>query len=65
MELYHHVPLPVRPIPVEVTPFPMEDSIPGEAEIAEVVKCLRLNRFGGPSGMRAEHIHQWLQEVTR
>ena len=49
---------------MEVTQFPVENLITGESEIAESVKCLRLNCSGGPSGMRVEHLHQWLQEAT-
>ena len=51
VELYHHVPPLERPIPVEFTPFHVEDSIPGEAEIEEEVKRLPFNRLGGPLGM--------------
>ena len=60
VESYLHVPLSVRPIHVEVTPFPVKESIPRESYIAEAVKRLHLNRSGGPSGMRAEHLRQWL-----
>ena len=30
VEIYWHVPLPDQPIPVVVTPFPVEDSVPDE-----------------------------------
>ena len=65
MALYHHAPLLGHTIPVEVTFFPIEDSIPKEAEVAEAVKCLRLNHSRGPSGIQAEHLGQWLQETKR
>ena len=65
MELYRHVSLPGRPIPVEVTPLPAEDSIPRKVDIAEVVKRLRPKRLGVPLGMRAEHLLQWLHEAMR
>ena len=65
VEIYHHVPPPGRSIPMEVTPFPAEDSITGYADISETVKHLRLNRLGGPSGIQAEHLCQWLREATR
>ena len=39
-------------------PFPVDNSIPREEEIVETFKRLRLNRSGGPSGMRAEHLRQ-------
>ena len=48
-----------------MTPLPIEESFPKCKEIAWVVRSLCLNRWGGPSGMRAEHLYQWLQEATR
>ena len=65
MELYFHDPPPGRPIPVEVTPLPVEDSIPREADIVEEVKRLCLDRSGEPSGMRAENLCKWIQEAMR
>ena len=55
----------VSPMPVEYTPFPVEDSIPEEADIAEAFNCLCLNRSGGPPRIRVEHLCQWLREATR
>ena len=49
---------------VEVNLFPVNDSIPEEAEATEAVKCLRMKLSGGPLGMRAEHLCQWLREST-
>ena len=63
--LYRHVPPPVRTIPVEVTPFLVEDSIPEEAEVAESVKRLWLNHSGVPLVMRAENLRKWLREAMR
>ena len=45
--------------------FVVDDSIPEDAEIAWAVHRLCLNRSGGPSGMRAEHLRQWLIYATR
>ena len=36
-----------------------------EDEIADVVKKLRRNILGGPSGMRAEHLSGWLAAANR
>ena len=58
--LYQHVPPLGQPINVEVNPFLVEDPIPEEKEIDWAVHRLRLNRLGGPSGMRVEHLRQWL-----
>ena len=59
--LYCHVPPPGQTIPVEVTPFSVNNFIPGGEEVAYTVNHIRLNRLGGPSGMRAEHLCQWLR----
>ena len=64
LKIYLHVPLPVRCIPVEVTLFPVEDSITGEADILEAVKHIFMNRSGVTSGMRVSHLCQWIQEAT-
>ena len=64
-EPYAHVLPPGRPIPIELAPFPVDDTIPREEEIAEVVLHLQLHRDEGPSGMRAEHLSIWLSAVTR
>ena len=60
VELYAHVPLSGRPIPIEVAPFPVYDNITVEEDIAEAVLRLRLHRAGGPYIMRAEHLSMWL-----
>ena len=41
------VPLPVRTIPVEVNPLPVNYSILEKEEVAEAAKRLQLNRTGG------------------
>ena len=63
--IYRHVPPPGRTIPVEVTPFPVKYYIPEEAEVAEAVKRLRLNRLGRPLSIQAEHLRQWIWEAMR
>ena len=61
-DLYCHVPPPVDPIPVGDHPFPflVDDNILEDEEISWAVRRLCLNRSGGPSGMGAEHLRQWL-----
>ena len=59
-ELYTHVPLPGLPIPIEVSPFTVDDNIPGEEEIAEAVLWLWIHHSGGPYGMRAKHLMIWI-----
>ena len=40
--------------------FLVDGYIPEDEEIAWVVHRIFLNCSGGPSGMRAEHLRQWL-----
>ena len=49
------------------TPFPfsLDDSVPEKEEISWAVCRLRLNRSGGLSGMRVEHLRQWLIIATQ
>ena len=58
-ELYAHIPPPGRPIPIKVSPFPVDDNILELEDISESVIHIRLHRAGGPSGMRAEHLRLW------
>ena len=58
--MYSYVPLLGKNVPISVQPFLVDDSVPTEDEIEWVVKRLRKNRSGGPSGMRAEHFKRWI-----
>ena len=64
-ELYANVPLMGRPIPINVVPFPVDDTIPGEGDIAKVVMRICLHRDGGPSEMKAEHLKIWHRAAKR
>ena len=66
-ELYRNLPPPREPISVQDPPFPFSvyDSIPGDEEIAWEVRMLCLNLPDSPSGMRAEHLRQWLISATQ
>ena len=46
-------------------PFLVDDSIPEDEDITWAVRRLLLNRLGGPSGIQAEHLHQWLIAAMR
>ena len=59
-ELYAHVPPLGQPIPIEVSPFPVDDNIPGEEGISKALLQLQLHRSGGLSGMRSEHLRTCL-----
>ena len=66
-EIYRHVPYPGELIPVEdpPSPFSEDDYIPEDEEIAWEVLRIHLNCSGGPSGMQAEHLYQWLIASAR
>ena len=65
VELYSYVPPPGENIPVTVTLADVDNSLPSEDEIADVVKNLRRNRSGGASGMRTKHLKGWLAAANR
>ena len=60
--LYRHIPPLGRTVQVEVTLFPIEDSILEKAEVAGAVNFICLNCLGEPLGMRAENLCQWFRE---
>ena len=43
LDIYAHVLPPGQPIPIEVAPFPVDDNIPAEEDISEVVLQLLLH----------------------
>ena len=47
VELYRHVPSPGQSIPVGITPFPVDNSVLDDKEIAWEVRRLHLNHSGG------------------
>ena len=64
-DLYRQVPPPGENIPVSVKLFQVEDLVPTEDEIERVVRQIWKNRSGGPSGMKSEHLKEWLEEVRK
>ena len=48
-------------VPILVILAAVEDGIPGEEEVAQLVWILKRGRYGGPSVMRAEDLKEWLQ----
>ena len=52
VELNRHVPSTGRIISVEVTPFPINYSIPEGEWVLQTIKHLQLKLLGGPYGMR-------------
>ena len=52
-------------IPISVDPLLVDDSVPTEDNIEWAVRRLMDNHSGGPSGMRVEHLQQWLWEARK
>jgi hypothetical protein len=63
--IYTHKTPPGDPIPICVAPFEIDDNVPDEREIADTVRLLRWGKSPGPSGIRAEHLREWLNAVER
>ena len=51
--------------PLPVKPFQVEDLVPTEEKIEWVVRSLRNNCYGGPSGIRAYHIKGCMEEARK
>ena len=64
-ELYAHVLPTGRPNPIEVSPFPVDDTTPREEEISETVMQIWMHRSGSPSGMKSEHLRFWHRVAKR
>ena len=58
VDLYRQV--PPRGENISVDPFQVEYLVPTDEEIDWVVMRLRNNRSGGTSGMRVEHLKEWI-----
>jgi hypothetical protein len=50
-------------LPINVTPVEINDDIPPDGKLREVVGELTNGRAAGASGMRAEHIKGWLRDI--
>ena len=53
------------PIEVVVGPADVSDDVPLEAEIGEAVSRLKRGKAPGPSGMRTDHVKDWLMAAER
>jgi hypothetical protein len=63
--LYTRKTPPGDPIPICVAPFEIDDNVPDERGIADTVRLLRWGKSPGPSGIRAEHLREWLNASER
>jgi hypothetical protein len=56
---------PGGPIPVHVQPYPIDDTIPDEAEIERMVRRLKNHKAAGPTQIRAEDLKDFLAAARR
>ena len=64
VKLYGKVEPPGEPIPINVTPFDVPDSTPGDGETRTAVRDgLKRGRAGGASQINAKHIKVWLTDM--
>jgi hypothetical protein len=56
---------PGEPIPILVTPFNLDDEIPKEGDIEDIVERLKLGKAPGPSGIKSEQLKMWLDASKR
>jgi hypothetical protein len=52
-----------EPIPIMINPYSIDDSIPMDTEIGKAVG--RLHTSPGPTGIQAEDLKKWRNEVWR
>jgi hypothetical protein len=60
IDLYSHQHPPGAALPVLVAPAPVVDEIPTDEEIRAAVSRLRRSKSPGPSGIRTDHLKDWL-----
>jgi exonuclease III len=63
--LYTQKTPPGDPIPICVAPFEIDDNVSDERKIADIVSLLRWGNPLGPSGIRAEHLREWLNAAEQ
>ena len=54
---------PGDPIPINVEAYSINDATPDDGELRAVVQGLCNGRAGGASGIKAEHLKEWLRGV--
>ena len=51
---------PVHPLlPIHIDPVHIDDSVPSEEEISEIISTLKNGKAAGPSGIRVEDLKRW------
>ena len=65
VDLYAHRQPPGEPIPILVQPFPIPDGPPSADEIKETVQRSHRGKSPGPTGIRTDHLKDWMQAAYR
>jgi hypothetical protein len=65
VDLYARRESPGNPLPINVTPVKINDDVLSNGKLQEVVGELTNGRAAGASGMRADHIKDWLRDVRQ
>jgi hypothetical protein len=63
VDLYARRESPGNPLPINVTPVVIDEDVPMDGEIQHVASKLTNGRAAGASGIRAEHVKEWLHGV--
>jgi hypothetical protein len=63
VNLYAQRESPGNPLSINVTPVEINDDVPSDDKLREVVSKLTNGQAAGASGMRVEHIKGWLHNV--
>ena len=65
VDLYARGVPPGSPLPINVTPIKIDNDTSSNSKLQGIVGKLTKGQAAGASGMRAEHIKEWLQGVQR
>ena len=65
VELYARAPPMGEALPFNFPHFKISNNMPTDSEIRKVVGGLRNGQAIGATGMKAEHIKVWLEEIQR
>ncbi len=63
VDLYAPSYSPGDPLPTNVTPIKINNDVPSDSELCGVIGKLTDGQAVGASGMRAEHVKEWLHGV--
>jgi hypothetical protein len=63
VDLYARRESPGDPLPINVTPVVINNNVPTDSKLRQVAGKLTNGQAAGASGMRAEHVKEWLHGV--